>query len=240
MGSFLQFNGLTVLAAAVSLALPPWPAERIWRLYFLGCLLTLPSIAKIGASSNYWLELSAAAAALLAFASVRLATRPDPLGRLVPPLVLAGTLLFALPGYQATARQAADAVQEAVWPESPRYLSLVNDVGRAPLRVRTSFVARIADEPGELLTDNPGLAVAAGKRVAYEFQIFQLLRAEGRWSDEPIVQAIRDRRFALVALMHPLESNLDGTRWTPAVRAALQAAYAPAGQDSGFWLYRPR
>jgi hypothetical protein len=43
-----------------------------------------------------------------------------------------------------------------------------------------------------------------------------------------------------VALMHPLDGPSDGTRWTPAVRSALNDAYTLAGSDSGFWLYRPR
>ena len=42
-----------------------------------------------------------------------------------------------------------------------------------------------------------------------------------------IVAAVEARRFSLVALMHPLDTPVNGTRWTPAVRAALQAAYAP-------------
>jgi len=239
MGSFLQFNGLSVLAAAASLALPAPRGEWLWRLYFLGCLATLPTIAKIGASSNYWLELSAATAVLLAVASVRLAQRSDPLVRLIAPLMLAGGLLFSVTAYQATARSAADTLEEIAWPESPAYLSLVSDTGPAPLRVPTRFVDRIASEPGDVLTDNPGLAVAAGKPVVYEFQIFQLLRVEGRWSDAPIVQAILARRFPLVALMHPLDTPIDQTRWTPAIRDALRAEYTPAGQDSGFWLFRP-
>jgi hypothetical protein len=82
--------------------------------------------------------------------------------------------------------------------------------------------------------------VAAGKRIAFEFQIFQLLHVEGRWSEQPILEAIAARRFALVALMHPLDGSIEGTRITPAVRDALLAAYAPTGSQAGFWLYRPR
>jgi hypothetical protein len=40
--------------------------------------------------------------------------------------------------------------------------------------------------------------------------------------------------------MHPLDGLVDGPRWTPALRQALQREYAPAGEMSGFWLYRPR
>ena len=237
MGSFLQFNGLPVLASLASLGLPASRAEWLWRLYFIGSLLTLPTIAKLGASSNYWLETTAASAALLALASYKLLARPQ--ARLIAPTLLAGALLVAIPAYQAAAVEATNNLAEVVPPSRPRYLSLVTDTGVAPYRVDAAFVARIAREPGELLTDNSGLAVAAGKRIAYEFQIFQLLHVERVWSEQPIVAAIKARRFSLVALMHPLEGAVPGARWTPAVHRALVAAYAPAGAEAGFWLYRP-
>ena len=60
-------------------------------------------------------------------------------------------------------------------------------------------------EPGDLLTDNSGLAVAAGKRVEFEFQIFQLLRVQGHWSEQPVLDAIAAQRFSLIALMHPVD-----------------------------------
>src|SRR5262249_34738718 len=93
LGSFLQFNGLPVLASLASLTLPAWPGERLWRVYFLVCLATLVSLAKLGASSNYWLELTAAAAALVALAAHHVAAVPA--ARLVGPTVVAGSLLFA-------------------------------------------------------------------------------------------------------------------------------------------------
>ena len=68
----------------------------------------------------------------------------------------------------------------------------------------------------------------------------QLLIAEGYWSEQPILDAVAARRFSLVALMHPLDGPLGGTRWTPAMRAALRDAYVPAGEQSGFWLYLPK
>ncbi|MGI9145013.1 MAG: hypothetical protein ACR2IK_00435 [Chloroflexota bacterium] len=238
MGSFLQYNGLAVLAALASFGLPTAPGERMWRMYFVACLASLPSLAKLGASSNYWLELSAATAVLLALGSYRLAAWPR--ARLVAPVVVAGSLFVAVPGYQALAVEAATNGAELLHPSTPRYLSLVGDGGSAPLRVDAGFVDEIARDSGALLTDNSGLAVAAGKRIEFEFQIFQLLSAEGQWSEQPILAAIAARRFELVALMHPLDGPVEGTRWTPALRDTLRASYAPAGQRAGFWLYRPR
>jgi hypothetical protein len=238
MGSFMQFNGLPVLAALVSLVLPPRPGERVWRLYLVGGLLTLPAIAKLGASSNYWLEITAATSVLLSLAACHLSRWSA--ARLVGPTLVVGALLVAVPGYQSVAMQAAQDLSERLVPPSPRYLSLVGDSGTAPFRVDARFVDYIADQPGDVLTDNSGLAVAAGKRIVYEFQIFQLLQAEGHWDETPILDAVAGHQFALVALMHPLDGPLEGTRWSVALQAALQAAYAPAGSQAGFWLYRPR
>jgi len=184
----------------------------LWRLYLVGTLLTLPTIAKLGASSNYWLELTAASAAALALASHRLAAWP--LARPLAPTIVAGALLVAVPGYQATAVEAAANLSDLIQPTQPRYLSLVADIGAAPYRVEAHFIDKIAHEPGDLLTDNSGLAVAAGKRVEYEFQIFQLLHVEGLWSEQPILDAIdaqsaqrrlhpRGRRSWLLALPPP-------------------------------------
>jgi hypothetical protein len=239
MGGFLQFNGLPVLAALLSLILPAGPGERVWRTYFVGCLLTLPTLAKLGASSNYWLELTAATSVLLALATYRLSMWPAL--RVVAPTVLAGALLIALPGYQATAVEAVVVGFDALRPSSPRYMSFVGDSGgAASYRVEADFVDYVARQPGELLTDNSGLAVAAGKQVSYEFQIFQLLGAEGHWSEQPILDAVAAHRFSLVALMHPLDGPVDGTRWSAALQTALESAYQPSGTAAGFWLYTPR
>jgi hypothetical protein len=238
MGSFMQYNGVPVLAALTSLALPAAAGERVWRLYFVGCLLMLPSVAKLGASSNYWVELTAATAALLALASYRLMAWP--MTRVVAPTVIAGALLIAVPGYQATATELALTAADTLQPPSPRYLSLVGDAGATPLRIDAAFVDYVAQQPGDLLTDNSGLAVAAGKRIEYEFQIFQLLRVQDGWSEQPVLDAIAARRFSLVALMHPLDGSISNTRWSPLLQSALQDAYVPAGAQAGFWLYVPR
>jgi hypothetical protein len=238
MGSFLQFNGLPVLAAVGTFVLPMARGEGIWRWYLVGTLLMLFTIAKIGASSNYWLELTAATSVGIALGAWRLAALP--MAEVVAPLLVAGSLLIAVPAYQANAMEASQALNDVLRPPAEPYLSLIGDAGVVTLRVRADFVAELAAEPGELLTDNSGLAVAAGKRVAHEFQIFQLLSVEGHWSEQPILDAIARQEFSLVVLMHPLDGPLDGTRITGTVRDALLGAYVPAGSKAGFWLYRPR
>jgi hypothetical protein len=97
----------------------------------------------------------------------------------------------------------------------------------------------IAAEPGEVLTDDPAIVVAARKPVAYEFVIFDLLVGQRLWDERPIVEAVEARRFGLVVLSAPLDVPPDERRWSPALTAALKASYAPAGSTENYWLYRP-
>jgi hypothetical protein len=218
--SLVQLNAVPVIAAASLLGLPLASArERLWRVYFvLSGVVTLVTMGKLGASSNYWLELTAASCALIGIQADRLKSR------LLPGLVLA-SLLLAVPGYAATLAQDA---QLALADEPPAQLAVA---------------AQVAGEPGDVLTDDPGLAVLAGKRVEFEFIIFTILAAQHVWDEQPILQAIAERQFSLVILSQPVEAPeppLIGARWSPAVREAILANYGPEKQDGGYWWYTPR
>ena len=115
-------------------------------------------------------------------------------------VLLAGALCVAFPGYQATAAEAAATIGDVLRPPRPHLLAMVGDGDYfESMRVDEDFVTWLAAQPGPLLTDNSGLAAAAGKPIEFEFQIFQLLGVEGRWSEQPILAAIDRRQFALVA-----------------------------------------
>jgi hypothetical protein len=227
LGQFLHFNGLPLLAAAALFSLRPCPGERLWRLYFLGTLLMLPSIGKVGASSNYWLELTAASSALIGLLASRLPTRP---GRraattdLGLAMMLVGALLVAVPGYQALSHDL-----RRVLPAGG---------GRA-VHAQIQLAPLLAAEPGDVLTDEPALAIAAGKPVVFEFVVFQLLADQHVWDERPILEAIAARRFALVVLGSPLDAPPEQANGSAAVREALRASYEPAGQREGYSFYRP-
>ncbi|MBV9597288.1 MAG: hypothetical protein JOZ87_10515 [Chloroflexi bacterium] len=231
LSSFAQFNALPLVAGAALFGLPARPAERLWRAYFvLSGLAALATVGKIGASSNYWLELTAATSVLIGLLAFRLCAASSARGAFTSAglagVVLA-SLLTCLPAYQATLNES---VAMAVTGRS------ADDAGRfdaAPL---------VAGEPGPVLTDDPGLAILAGKRVEFEL-IFTLLAIQGIWDESPILNAIRAREFGLVIVQEPLDAPsrpLTSERFTETVRAALREAYAPAGQLGGYWLYRPR
>ena len=228
LGQFLHFNGLPLLAAAALFSLRPCPGEQPWRLYFLGTLLTLPSIGKVGASSNYWLELTAATSALSGLLAGRLATRPGlraATTELGLAMMLVGALLVAVPGYQALSHDLRRELPAG---------------GARAVRAQTRLAPLLAAEPGEVLTDEPALAIAAGKPVAFEFVIFQLLADQRVWDERPILEAIAARRFGLAVLGSPLDAPPERANGSAAVREALRAAYEPAGEREGYWFYRPR
>jgi len=226
--ALVQLNAVPVVVAALVLAAPALPRERQWRVYFvLSAIAALVTIGKLGASSNYWLELTAATAVLIGIQAVRLGREPNVRAPLTSAslagLVLA-SLLMVTPGYAATVNQA---VQTAMTDPSP------------PLEVATW----LADQPGEVLTDDPAVAVLAGKPVEFEFIIFTILSAQHVWDEQPILGAISAHRFSLVLLTQPLETpepKLIAARWSAAVRDALQMNYVPDGQAGAYWVYRPR
>ena len=227
LAAFLHFNGVPLLAAAGLFSLPARPGERVWRLYFLGTVLTIPGFGKVGASSNYWLEITAAIAILIGILAGRLAARPRVRAAITEyglALLVAGSLLVPIPGYRAVAREA---------------LSLPPAGAVAGVRSQLALAPVVAAERGEVLTDEPALAVGAGQRVEYEFVIFDLLAGQGLWDERPILEAVAARRFGLVILTIPLEAQPDQARWSPALTAALKASYVPAGYQDSYWLYRP-
>jgi hypothetical protein len=230
LGAFAQFNALPLVAAAALFGLPGRPRERLWRAYFvLSGLIALATVGKIGASSNYWLELTAATSVLIGVLAVRVAEPGIAHGAFTSAglagLVLA-SLLTCIPAYQATMNQAVTTALSGHSPESSQ---------------RIEAAALIANEPGPLLTDDPDLALQAGKPVEFEL-IYTLLALQGVWDETPILDAIQGREFRLVALEEPLDAPprpITSAHITERVRQALQSAYAPAGQVSGYWLYRP-
>jgi hypothetical protein len=228
LGSFLQFNGLPLLLASAIFALPARPGERLWRAYFVLALLeTLATIGKVGASSNYWLELSAAVAALIGLLAVRVLDLPA-LASSWYVRVLLGGLLIALPAYQATAYEGL----------------LLTQTGETPgLHDQAQLTQLVVQTPGEVFTDEPGIAIAAGKTIQFEAVIYTVLAEQHLWDQTPVLDAIREKRFSLVVLDESLDDEpppTEAERVTRTVHDALHDAYEPIGQQNGFWLYRPR
>ena len=231
LSQFAQFNALPLVAAAALFGLPARQAERQWRAYFVfSGLIALATVGKIGASSNYWLELTAATSVLIGVLAARVAEPSAPPAAFASAglagLVLA-SLLTCIPAYQATMNQTA-----AVALSGPP----------ADAADRLHAAAFVANEPGPVLTDDPDLALQAGKRVEFEL-IYTLLALQGVWDETPVINPIRARQFGLVVLQESLDAPprpLLSAHLTDKVRTALRDAYVPVSQMGGYWLYRPR
>jgi hypothetical protein len=230
LSAFAQFNALPLVAAAALFGLPVRGAERLWRTYFLlSGLIALATVGKIGASSNYWLELTAATSVLIGILAARV-SEPSAVRAAFASAGLAGlvlaSLLTCIPAYQATMAQATAMAMSGPSADSAR---------------RIEAAALVANETGPVFTDDPDLALLAGKRVEFEL-IYTLLAVQHIWEETPILTPIRERRFKLVVVEEPLDAPqrpLTSQHFTDNVRSALQEAYAPAGQVAGYWLYRP-
>jgi hypothetical protein len=226
--ALLQLNVVPVILAALLLAAPSLARERQWRVYFvLSAVVPLLMIGKLGASSNYWLELTAATAVLIGIQAVRLSRQPSgraPLTSASLAALVLASLLTAMPGYAATVKQ----VTQMAMTDPSTQLQAAN---------------WLAQQDGEVLTDDPGLAVEAGQPVEFEFIIFTILAAQHVWNEQPILDAIAAQRFSLVMLTEPVETpqpELIAARWSPAVQDAIEANYAADGQEGAYWVYRPR
>jgi hypothetical protein len=87
-----------------------------------------------------------------------------------------------------------------------------------------------------VLTDDPDLALQAGKRVEFEL-IYTLLALQGVWDETPVINPIRARQFGLLVLQEPLDAPprpLLSAHLTDKVRTALRDAYVPVSQIGGY------
>ena len=84
--------------------------------------------------------------------------------------------------------------------------------------------------------------LAAGQLKTEVDTLAKLLTPTGDAGLPAILDAIKARQFGLVVLEESLDEPprpLISARFTEPVRTALQAAYTPAGQQAGYWFYRP-
>jgi hypothetical protein len=113
-----------------------------------------------------------------------------------------------------------------------------------PIMVNMSFVGelevlvqRIAASDKPVAADNMALLMRAGKPVWYEPAIVTELALLGKWNETPLVDMIRSHGFAFILT----DDNDSGGnhRRTPAVDAAMRAAYPHEEKHGLMWLHLP-
>lgn len=211
-----------LMLLAVAAAVRGWhdPRARVVACYALVAPLTLFAAGETGANHNHLLET------LLA-------------------LTLAGV---ALAGWAATgtARPLARAavfgglalqLWLALLPPPAWYGSEI-----APADPPERYVVFMANTPGEILADDPGLLLLAGKPIRYDDPSTQGPAVRlGAWDEAGMLDDIRNRRFSAIVI--PVDVRIDtqdaAGRWTPAMLAAIREHYAVLFDDT-LMVYTPR
>jgi hypothetical protein len=189
--------------------------------YMLVAPLTLFAAGETGANHNHLLEtllaLSVAAGSAAGLAAAALARRPALALPALALLALQVPLLFAPPPHWYTGQ---------LEPDSP------------PDR----YVKFILNTPGEILTDDPGLLLLAGKPIRYDDPSTQGPAVRlGAWDQRGMLDDIANRRFT--AIMLPIDVRKDSLdaagRWTPEMLATIKEHYKVKFADT-LIIYEPK
>jgi hypothetical protein len=189
------------------------------RLAFVGYLSatawTLVSLAKVGASSNYWAEPMLAAVAVV---------RACPVPRLAPRLLAVASLGAAVHG---------------VWHASATTISVhdayVVDPAHGALIERARASCNVAGG-GVLIADHPGPEQQVnGRIVSPAFQTEWLLLT-GQFPTDLILRDIARPEVGCLLAIDDLEHGF----LTPAVRRALSGKFVRVDEGGGWALYRAR
>lgn len=224
--AFFAMDAPTALFAAALAAWVVWRRRAsidAWWLAF--ATLTTLSAGADGSDTNYFLE-PVAALAFLAARELRWPAADAPAGRRL-----------------AAGLGAAVAVACAAWNVRLHHL---NDAWIAD--GERSFAAAVARwgaaADGPIVSDDAGFLVATGTPLYFRPFIMTQLARSGAWDETPVVDAVRERRIALLVLQRE-PASLYGSRYTPALREAIARHYRRAGgyrTDFAYeiWVPKPR
>ena len=183
-------------------------------LRFALATLMLPTAFKDGSNYNYLLECLSTGCVLIGVLLVDLARGGTGSARWfqgVTVVLLVGVALLPM-------RQMPDLMAK----EAPAQAALVE---------------RIAAAQKPVSSENMVLLMRAGKPVIYEPRMAEQMAVAGTWDEAPLVEMIRAHGFAF---MITTDFQMNGTRRTPTVEAAMMEAY-PRVEQAGprLWLRLP-
>lgn len=214
-GLFLRDFWPLLVAALVAALLLVWRRQASIAPFYLLCALAfVATIGVEGADHDHLIELAAAAALTIGSGIAVLLDRPRRLALAVWPL--AALLALQLVTGWVPDRWYAQELAEPD-PNVRRQLDLI--------------VTNIRNTPGEVLSEEIGLNILAGKDVPYDDpQAMAALARLGRWDQGQLLDDLRARRFALVIL----PANPRDALWTPQVLAAIHDNYDLKFRDVWF------
>ena len=208
-------------ASAVVLAYLVWKRRGIMVAGFaLFSLSNLVTIAKVGAAVNYYFEIEAGLAMLLGLGVGYLAANRALAARLVQ-----AALLVAI-AWQASALYQAD-----------RGSVLAISGQLAEKRLADEVVlARIRAANGPVIGDDAmGALYLLGRPIVIQPFEYSRLAIEGKWNQQPFLETINQRRYALVVFT---TSAMHG-RYTPEMLAAIEDNYVPVATAGGIEIWAP-
>jgi len=211
---------LVVLSAVFMLTAYRIDVRGYWLAapYLLASAVTALTIAKIGSNVNYLFELSAGLS------------------------LMAGTVLAAS-GRRWWARGvliALLAVQSAHLVGSVKEVSAKQAEMRNYLYRNSPYVlSEIKSTNGPVLADGlMGLLPLAGRQIYLQPFEFTQLSDAGVWDETPLVDAIKNKKFGLIAIVVSPE-DLCKQRWTEAQLQAVETNYHPVKTFAGTTIFKP-
>jgi hypothetical protein len=212
-------------------------------LYTLFGAVTAAGVGKVGAYSNYFLELYAGLIWLVALGLTYAQTAQPGSGTLVFRLssfvLLAASLLYYPPLWDATRLRPAGLIEPSpprlafgrygLWDDARREAELL----AAQTRVGTALTIEIEEAGPLIFTDMPGVAAAAG--VGSRLQAFEArqLLDQGLASESELLHELANGTVPLAVI------DYLGNWLTPGVVEILQRRYAHDGSLGTFDLYSP-
>lgn len=197
--------------------------------------LSIYTIAKAGAASNYLLEFHVACALLVGLVVGEVAdlierTRvPDaPASSLRWVAIALSVLLVAtlsLHGWRTFERRGT--YYPAPQPELAQVLAYID--------------IEVGATAGDILSEEPIFTIRAGRPVLYQPFIMSQLSREGQWEQENFVEQLLSGRFELIVATEDLRE--EGRRFqgfTEEMAAAVRKSYRLYRQIAGYYLFVPR
>jgi hypothetical protein len=98
-------------------------------------------------------------------------------------------------------------------------------------------LAAIQASPGPVFSEDMVLLMRAGRPIPWEPAIVTQLANHGVWDETPLLEAVRGGELDLLVVRNLANPH----RYTTAMRAAMESAYAPLRElPGGYLLLAPR
>lgn len=191
---------------------PATAARTMVLVHFVLASAMLFTLAKSGSSSNYLLDWLCVGGVLIGCALGDLSASDRGFFAAATLLVLAA---LTLPVRQIPDRFSPELIDQ-----------------------QTRLVARIAAADKPVASEDMSLLMLAGKGVFFEPAIVTELADVGRWDETPLVDMIRRDGFAFMITTDDIRGG--SAHRSPAVDAAMRAAYPQVEHIGPFWLRLPK